>query len=111
MTKNRLKVFASAIILVPAFVMSGINSFSVPANAADDDAASTYKAKCAMCHGPTANKAYDATMSIEDQTQAILKGKKAEKPPNMPAFEAKGITEAQAKALAEYMKSLQAPAS
>jgi cytochrome c5 len=38
--------------------------------------------------------------------QAILKGKKPEKPPNMPAYGEKGITEDQAKALVAFMKSL-----
>jgi hypothetical protein len=38
--------------------------------------------------------------------QAVLKGKKPEKPPNMPAFEDKGITADQAKALVDYMKSV-----
>ena len=34
------------------------------------------------------------------------KGKKPEKPPNMPGYEEKGITEDQAKALVAYMKSI-----
>jgi len=38
--------------------------------------------------------------------QIILKGKKAEKPPHMPAYETKGINAEQAKALLDYMKSL-----
>jgi hypothetical protein len=36
----------------------------------------------------------------------VLKGKKAEKPPNMPGYEEKGIIEDQAKALLAYMKSI-----
>jgi cytochrome c1 len=40
-----------------------------------------------------------------------LKGKKGEKPPYMPGFEAKGMTEDQAKALAAYMRTLRTPAS
>jgi len=40
--------------------------------------------------------------------QAILKGKKGEKPPNMPAFEEKGITADQAKELVALMKQLKA---
>jgi hypothetical protein len=36
----------------------------------------------------------------------VLKGKKPEKPPNMPAFEERGITADQAKALVAYMKTL-----
>jgi hypothetical protein len=38
--------------------------------------------------------------------EAVLKGKKGEKPPNMPAYQEKGITEDQAKALVAHMKSL-----
>ena len=38
--------------------------------------------------------------------EIVLKGKKPEKPPNMPAYEAKGITGDQAKALVAYMRSL-----
>jgi mono/diheme cytochrome c family protein len=80
---------------------------SVPARAgADDfDAAGTYKAKCVACHGATAEKKFDATLADDDMLQAILKGKKPEKPPNMPAFEERGITPEQAKALVVYMKT------
>ena len=74
------------------------------------DVAAVYKAKCAMCHSPKAEKSYDPAMPMEQQVEAILKGKKAEKPPNMPGFEAKGMTAEQAKSLAEYMKSLRTPA-
>jgi len=70
------------------------------------NAAVTYKSKCTACHGPKADKKFNATMSDDDMVQAILKGKKAEKPPNMPAYEAKGITAENAKALVDYMKSL-----
>jgi hypothetical protein len=35
-----------------------------------------------------------------------MKGKKVEKPPNMPAFEDKGVTADQAKALITLMKQL-----
>jgi cytochrome c5 len=38
--------------------------------------------------------------------QIVLNGKKPEKPPNMPAYGEKGITEEQAKALVAHMKSL-----
>jgi mono/diheme cytochrome c family protein len=80
---------------------------TVPARAgADDfDAAGTYKAKCVACHGATAEKKFDATLADDDMLQAILKGKKPEKPPNMPAFEERGITPDQAKALVVYMKT------
>lgn len=70
------------------------------------DAAKTYKGKCTACHGPKAEKKFDATKSDDEHVQIILKGKKAEKPPNMPAYETKGVTADQAKALLDYMKSI-----
>jgi len=81
---------------------------SVPARANDDqfDAATTFKAKCFACHGAKAEKKFDATKADDELIQIVLKGKKMEKPPNMPAFEEKGITADQAKALVAYMKSV-----
>ena len=70
------------------------------------DPAAFYKAKCVACHGATAEKKFDATVTQEEMVKIILAGKKMEKPPNMPAYGEKGITEDQAKALAAYMKSL-----
>ncbi|PWT94541.1 MAG: hypothetical protein C5B55_02575 [Blastocatellia bacterium] len=75
---------------------------------ADFDAAATYKSKCVSCHGAKADKKFDATKADDDLVQVILKGKKAEKPPNMPEYESKGITADQAKALVTLMKSLKA---
>jgi mono/diheme cytochrome c family protein len=97
------KIFA---VCVAAITLLGI----APAGARntgvqDFDAAKTYK-KCVACHGPKADKKFDATKSDDEHVQIILKGKKAEKPPNMPGYESKGITADQAKALLEYMKSL-----
>ncbi len=79
---------------------------SVPARTATDDGAAMYKTKCVACHGATAEKKFDATKADADLIQTVLKGKKMEKPPNMPGFEEKGITADQAKALVAYMKSL-----
>jgi mono/diheme cytochrome c family protein len=79
---------------------------SAPARAtADDDAGALYKGKCAMCHGQTAEKKFDAAKGDDDLIQIVLKGKQAEKPPNMPAFADRGITADQAKALVGFMKS------
>jgi mono/diheme cytochrome c family protein len=95
-----------------AFVLAGVlfaATFwiaSVPARtASDDDSATLYKTKCAACHGATAEKKFDATKTDEDLIQVVLKGKKLEKPPNMPGFEERGITADQAKALVAFMKS------
>ena len=75
-------------------------------NADDFDATATYKAKCVACHGAAAEKRFDATIPDPDLVQIVLKGKKAEKPPNMPSYEEKGFTEDQAKSLIAYMKSI-----
>jgi hypothetical protein len=41
--------------------------------------------------------------------EIVLKGKKAEKPPHMPAYATKGVTAEQAKALVDHMKQLKTP--
>jgi mono/diheme cytochrome c family protein len=97
----------------PAFALAGVITaatfliFSVPARTAtQDDMAAQYKTKCFACHGATAEKKFDATKADDELIQVVLKGKKLEKPPNMPGFEEKGITADQAKALVAFMKSL-----
>ncbi|HVQ37375.1 MAG TPA: cytochrome c, partial [Pyrinomonadaceae bacterium] len=70
------------------------------------EAAGTYKAKCVACHGPKAEKKFDATLADEQLIDIVMKGKKPEKPPNMPAYGEKGVTAEQAKALVEQMKQL-----
>src|ERR1700687_2958971 len=76
---------------------------SVPARTTfDDDAAALYKTKCVACHGATAEKKFDATKADDELIQSVLKGKKPEKPPNMPAFEDKGITADQEKAYVAF---------
>jgi mono/diheme cytochrome c family protein len=79
---------------------------SVPARTTDDDAAAIYKSKCVACHGAAAEKKFDAAKGNDELIQAVLKGKKPEKPPNMPAFEERGMTADQAKALVAFMKTL-----
>jgi mono/diheme cytochrome c family protein len=107
MSLIKIKLLAMGLIIVPALAMAAFNTTNVgAATYSPDDAAATYKAKCSMCHTPTASKFFDATKSDDELVQSILKGKKADKPPNMPAFEEKGITADQAKELATYMKSL-----
>ncbi len=111
MKTNLIKLFVIAAFMAAIFAIPALKTDLVKVSAQTDDPAAVYKAKCAMCHSPKAEKSYDPAMPIEQQTEAILKGKKAEKPPNMPGFEAKGMTADQAKALAEYMKSLRTPAN
>jgi len=96
------------IVLIPAVILVAVLFvFSPGAGAsAQDDTAGLYKSKCTACHGASAEKKFDANKSEDELIQVTLKGKKAEKPPNMPAFEEKGISADQAKALVEFMKSL-----
>lgn len=71
------------------------------------DMAAAYKDnKCLMCHGPKAAKFFDATKPDDQLVETVMKGKRAEKPPNMPAYGEKGMTPEQAHALVEYMESL-----
>ena len=70
------------------------------------DAAATYKSKCVACHGQKADKKFNSSLPDQELIDAVLNGKKPEKPPNMPAYGEKGITAEQAKALVEHMKVL-----
>jgi len=109
---TRLKLITILIFAIVAAVTIVFRDTPAAAAAGDpDDTAKVYKAKCIACHGPKAAKFYDPAKPEDEQLQAILKGKKAEKPPHMPSFGDKGITEETAKALMEYMKTLKAPAS
>ena len=97
---TRLLLVLGGVIFATAFMLA-----SVPVRATtDDDAAALFKSKCVACHGATAEKKFDASKPDEELIQTVLKGKKAEKPPNMPAYEEKGITADQAKALVAFMK-------
>jgi mono/diheme cytochrome c family protein len=99
---------AIAMVIGMALGVMGIASAGARTRGANDfNAAASYKTlKCATCHGAKAEKKFDTTKSDDQHLQIILKGKKAEKPPHMPGYEAKGVTADQAKALLEYMKSL-----
>jgi mono/diheme cytochrome c family protein len=79
---------------------------SAQGEAQASDPAAFYKSKCVACHGQKAEKKFDASLTEEQQIDAILKGKKPEKPPNMPAYGDKGVTPEQAKGLLDHMKSL-----
>src|ERR1044071_6152456 len=93
---------ASLLLLMSAlFVMAQAQGEAQPS-----DPAAYYKAKCVACHGPKVEKKFDASLTDEQYIDAIMKGKKPEKPPNMPAYGEKGVTAEQAKALLEHMNQL-----
>jgi|SRR5688500_13167748 len=114
MTIKRAKLFATLAFVLPllafAIFFRTPPAIATATPSAADDPATVYKAKCAMCHSPKAEKSYDPALPQDQQIEAILKGKKAEKPPHMPAFEPKGMTAEEAKALVEYMQGLRKPA-
>lgn len=100
---KRVVQTVGSVSVVALFFLVSTGAQSVKFN----DAASYYRdAKCAMCHGQKAEKHFNSDLNEDDLVQIVLKGKKPEKPPNMPAYEDKGITADQAKALVDYMKSL-----
>ena len=97
---TRWLVLAVAIFAVTFLIAS------VPGRtSSQDDTGALYKSKCLACHGATAEKKFDAAKADDELIQTVLKGKKMEKPPNMPGYEEKGITADQAKALVAFMKS------
>ena len=114
MRPNRIKLLATISFVLPlaAFsvflraVPAAATTATEPVPVAAGDPVAIYKAKCAMCHKAKAEKFYDPAMPQDQQIDAILKGKQAAKPPHMPAFEGKGVTADDAKALADYMKGL-----
>jgi mono/diheme cytochrome c family protein len=101
--KNVVVAVGSVMILALVFLVSGAAQTEVKFT----DAASYYKdAKCVVCHGQKAEKKFNAELKDEELVEIVLKGKKPEKPPNMPAYEAKGLTAENAKAMVDYMKQL-----
>lgn len=110
MRTNRIKIFAVILFALPLLLLAVLRT--TPAKVAaqnQSDPAVKYKAQCAACHTPTASKFYDPAKPDEYHVEIIMKGKKGEKPPYMPGYEAKGMTEEEAKTLANYMKGLKTP--
>jgi len=104
-----MKQVTNTAIAMAVILLFGVIFLNVAATAQDaqpSDPAAFYKAKCVACHGQKAEKKFDAALTEEQQLEAIMKGKKVEKPPNMPAYGEKGVTAEQAKALLDYMKQL-----
>jgi cytochrome c len=86
--------------------------FSASSIASSADGASLYKSKCAGCHGAKgegkpAMKApalKGTSKSVDEITTHLTKGEPESKPPHKKGIS--GIKEAQAKAIAEYVKGL-----
>jgi mono/diheme cytochrome c family protein len=103
---NRIKTISIGIASLLLFVLVLFGMVRAQGEAQPSDPAAFYKAKCVACHGQKAEKKFDPALTDDQYIDAILKGKKPEKPPNMPAYGEKGVTAEQAKGLLEYMKQL-----
>jgi len=82
-------------------------SVALPAFAADG--AATYKAKCAACHGPEGQGKMGpalkgTSLTAEQITDLLTKGEDAKKAPHKKALA--GLSADDAKAVAEYVKTL-----
>ena len=70
------------------------------------DPATFYKPNCGECHGAAAEKRFNPDSPEGQMIDAIRNGAIAEGSKDMPAFAGKGIDEAKAKVLINYMKSI-----
>ena len=102
---NRMKLFAVALVALLATFVLAPASARTGAYDKPFEAAAVYKTKCASCHGKQSEKKFDATKTDDVLTEVVLKGKAA-KPLKMPAYETKGISAEQARALVAHMRSL-----
>jgi len=99
--------FAVVVMVSAASRTAGYDQFDAGTGSGRQfDGAATYKAKCVVCHGQKAEKKFDVSLPDQQLIDIVLKGKKPEKPPNMPAYGEKGVTTEQAAALVEHMKQL-----
>lgn len=103
---NRVKNTAIGITAIFLFGLIFYTVAPAQGEVQPSDTAAFYKAKCVACHGQKAEKKFDTTLTDEQHMEAILKGKKPEKPPNMPAYGEKGVSPEQAKTLLDHMKQL-----
>lgn len=114
MKLNGIKLLAIILFVIPVLALAffKVSPTHVAANVnKKDDAeiAEFYKKNCALCHKPTAEKFFDPAQTDEEMVEIVLNGKKMEKPPHMPAYKEKAVTEEKAKALIEYMRKLRTP--
>jgi cytochrome c6 len=103
--------YLSLRVIVVALLACGFIATCSSAAAAQD-AAATYKAKCAMCHGPDGKGGKIATkdfaspeiakLSDAELSETITKGK----PPKMPSYAGK-LKDDEIKELVTYIRGLQ----
>ena len=100
------KKIAIGVVAAIFFAAGLLISVTAQGEVQTSDPAAFYKTKCVACHGQKAEKKFDSSLPDQELIDIVMKGKKPEKPPNMPAYGDKGVTADQAKGLVEYMKQL-----
>ena len=105
---SELKKVSIGIAAAAIFAIGLIVTVPAQSEVQASDPAAFYKAKCVICHGQKAEKKFDTALTDDQLVEVVMKGKKPEKPPNMPAYGEKGVTAEQAKGLVDYMKQLKA---
>src|SRR6185369_2999383 len=84
--------FAVVVMVSAASRTAGYDQFDAGTGSGRQfDGAATYKAKCVVCHGQKAEKKFDVSLPDQQLIDIVLKGKKPDKPPNMPAYGEKGV--------------------
>ena len=102
--------FCGAIAFVSSTSASGALPPPIPSSSAAryrlQETSQFYQRTCRECHGDSANQRFYQRLSESEMVQTILKGRMMDKPPDMPAFEEKGVTPEQARELALFMQEL-----
>jgi mono/diheme cytochrome c family protein len=102
----KIKLIAKAAVMVfPMLIFVGLSRGA-------DDGAALYKSKCSACHGAggegkpsmKAPALKGTTLDADKITQHITKGEAESKAPHNKGIS--GVTEAQAKAIADFVKTL-----
>ena len=102
------KKVATGIVTTVVFAAALFITVRAHPDTQPSDTLAYYKTKCVSCHGKKAEKKFDSSLPDEQLIEIILKGKKAAKPPHMPGYGSKGVSNDQAKALLDHMKQLKA---
>jgi mono/diheme cytochrome c family protein len=94
-------------LLILLLVVALSASLALPAFGADG--AATFKAKCAMCHGPNGEgkigpKLQGTSVTADQIVEMLTKGNDAKKPPHKKPIS--GLSAEDAKAVADFVKSL-----
>jgi len=99
--------FAKLLTLLVAITL--IVGFAIAQPALAQDGAATYKAKCAICHGPEGQGKVGpalkgTSLSADDITDLLTKGNEAKKAPHKKPLS--GLSADDAKAVAAFVKGL-----